>query len=298
MVELFPALTVALCVMGATLGFLQMKADQVTFLDADDIRLLKDDKKATAKDRPSIFDRWALRLVPWVERVLGATVMGWLDRQVEAAGPGATTRAQILRNISKLCLFMLPLGLVLALQGRIYAIPLVLAGVFILPVSRVAAAARKRKEQIEQDLPDFLDVLAVTVSAGLAFRAALRRVTDYFDGPLADEVKVALNELEHGLTMRAALQGVTARTRSDLVERFVRAFLQAEELGAPLAQTLNEIALDIRRESAQKAKKRASEAAPKISVVTTVFLTPASIILIVAGIYLGSGIDLSEMGLG
>src|SRR5699024_3078699 len=105
------------------------------------------------------------------------------------------------------------------------------------------------------DLPDFLDILSVTVTAGIAFRPALRRVAARFEGALADDVNLALDRLQHGASVRDAFEQMRDRSTSRMMERFVRAFLQAEELGAPLAETLKQIALDMRRDNAQRLRQ-------------------------------------------
>ena len=65
---------------------------------------------------------------------------------------------------------------------------------------------------------------------------------------------------------------------------FVTAFLQAEELGAPLAETLNQIAADMRRESAQRMRRRAAQTAPRVTLVTSLVLVPATLILVIVGL--------------
>ena len=75
------------------------------------------------------------------------------------------------------------------------------------------------------------------------------------------------------------------------MHRFVTAFLQAEELGAPLADTLNQIALDMRRESAQALRRKAAQTAPRVTLVTSLVLVPAALILVVVGLVLGADID-------
>jgi tight adherence protein C len=72
---------------------------------------------------------------------------------------------------------------------------------------------------------------------------------------------------------------------------FVSAFLQAEELGAPLSDTLNQIALDMRRESAQRTRRKAAQTAPRVTLVTSLVLVPATLVLIVAGLLISFNFD-------
>ena len=122
----------------------------------------------------------------------------------------------------------------------------------LLPLSAVAGAQRRRREQIDKDLPDFLDVLAVTVMAGVDFRAALARVAERFEGPLGEEITLTLHQIANGASVRR-LPGPARRSSSEAVAQFVSALLQSQELGAPLAESLKQIAEDMRRESGQRA---------------------------------------------
>ena len=82
---------------------------------------------------------------------------------------------------------------------------------------------------------------------------------------------------------------------STAVRSFTTAFLQADELGAPLAETLNQIALDMRRENAQALRRKASQTVPKVTLVTSLVMVPAALILIIVGLAIGSGIDFSGL---
>ena len=145
------------------------------------------------------------------------------------------------------------------------------------------------------DLPDFLDILAVTVSAGIAFRAAMARVIDRFEGALSGEIRLTLDQLAHGASIRVAFSNMEQRTGSQAMHSFVTAFLQAEELGAPLADTLNQIAADMRRESAQRMRRRANQTVPRVTLVTSLVLVPATLILVVVGLIVGINLDFGDL---
>lgn len=145
-------------------------------------------------------------------------------------------------------------------------------------------SARDRTARIERDLPDFLDVFAVTVAAGLPFRVAMQRVAEYHTGPLADELTIALREMQLGVPRRSALGRMRERSRSDNVATFVTALLQAEELGTPLASALQEISAEVRRQRAQQVRQAATKAQPKVSIVVTLTIVPGTIILVIGGI--------------
>ena len=154
----------------------------------------------------------------------------------------------------------------------------------------LSRAGRLRQERIERDLPDFLDILAVTVRAGLGYRSALQRVAESLGGPAGEEILTALRQMDLGATRRDAFLALRARNDSDSLSTFVGAQLQAEELGVPLSEALNDIALDMRRAAAQDARRRAARAAPRISLIVTTLIVPGSIILILASMILGTDI--------
>ncbi|SFJ82105.1 type II secretion system F family protein [Cellulomonas sp. KH9] len=155
------------------------------------------------------------------------------------------------------------------------------------------SAGRRRQEQIDMELPDFLDVLGVTVTAGLGFRQAVERVCDFHTGPLAEEMRTVLQEMSVGVSRRQAFIAMRDRTRSDGVAAFVTALLQAEELGVPLSSALDDIASDVRKEHAQRVRQAAAKAAPKVSLVVTMTIVPGTLILIGSSILLANSEVLS-----
>ena len=152
-----------------------------------------------------------------------------------------------------------------------------------------------RQAEIDRQMPDFLDVLAVTVSAGLGFRAALGRVAEGLGGPLAEELRQTLRQLDVGESRRKAFLELRDRNSSESLGTFVSAFLQAEELGAPLGRALVEIAADIRREGAQQARRRAARTSPRVSLIVSFLMVPAAMLLLGAGIFLSAGDGLLDL---
>lgn len=147
---------------------------------------------------------------------------------------------------------------------------------------------RSRQESIQRALPDFLDVLAVTVSAGLSFRHALARVAESMPGPLSDEFLIALRQMALGSARREAFEDLRARNPSPIMGQFVTAILQAEELGAPLSNALQDIALDMRREGAQLAKRQAQRINPRITMITTTLSLPAVMAIVLCAMFFSS----------
>jgi tight adherence protein C len=276
-------------------GYRMTKSDATRGLAVEDLVLLRDVQRREARGL-SPLERLAGKLVPTLRAVLGARGVASLQRRIDAAGrPDGLTVDVFLRRVGVwLLIFTAPVVIFLVAGRPLFAILGVVAAVF-LPLGRLAGAQRVRSEAIDRDLPDFLDVLAVTVTAGVAFRPALARVSERFQGPLADEILLTLGQLGNGASLRAAFNALRERTASEPVSQFVTAFLQSEELGAPLADTLNQIAADMRRDSAQRMRRRAARAAPRVTLVTSMILVPGVLITLLVGFFIGSGIDLGEM---
>lgn len=242
-------------------------------------------------------DALAAGLAPRALALLGPRRLARLRHRIDAAGRprGMTPEVYAGRKA------------VFAASGAAIALPFALRGSPLMAVSLLVLAvmwddialsrtARLRQAAIERGLPDFLDVLAVSVRAGLSFRAGLGRVAEATGGPLADEVTIALRELELGAPRREALEGLRSRNDSEALSAFVTALLQAEELGVPLSDALLDLAVDMRRRSAQEARRRAAKAAPRISLIVTVTIVPAAAILIIASIVVGADVDLGALG--
>jgi len=174
------------------------------------------------------------------------------------------------------------------------AVLLVVFGLFWIEVG-IWAAVRERKDAIDRTLPDFLDVLAVVVSAGLGFRQALDRVSEKYEGPWADELRITLRQMDMGVSRRQAFEELRKRNDSEQVAQFVTALQQGEELGAPIVETLIAIANDMRRTDAQNARRRAARAVPKATMVITTFMVPGTMVLLVAGFFIGSGTDFGSV---
>jgi tight adherence protein C len=243
--------------------------------------------------RSGLFERLTVGGVPVLRRIVPPRVLVWLQRQIDLAGrPSGIDVDTVLRQAVAWLLIMVPLAaLLLAIKYPLGAALAVLLAL-LMPVVRLATAARKRQEQIDKDLPDYLDVLAVTVSAGLGFRSALGTVSERFGGPVAEEVTTALHQIANGATVRSAFKALRSRSQSASMEEFVTAYLQAEELGAPLVETLNHIAADMRRASAQRLRQQAARVAPRITLVMTLVMVPATLVLVIGGFVVGLAPDL------
>lgn len=249
-------------------------------------------------DRSSPIQALYMRLGRWagpaIAEVLGPRWRVWATTMLAAGGQ---PRGYDLAGFADFqgAYVVLGLGAGLLLIPTVGMFLAVLLGVFIIiyPSVWLWSEAQRRQRLIERELPDFLDILAVTVSAGLSFRQALDRVGETLEGPLAEEVRRTLRRMDVGVRRRQAFVELRERNpRSTTMGLFVTAILQAEELGAPLATTLNQLARDMRREFSQQARRRAARAAPRISLIITMIIMPGVVALIVTALFMGSGVQI------
>ncbi|MFJ9207397.1 DUF5936 domain-containing protein [Streptomyces sp. L-9-10] len=241
-------------------------------------------------------DRLGMRYAPSVLRMMGPKRVDALRRRLDMAGnPGGITvdRYAARRAVYGILGVLAALALVMRGQPIIALIALAYGLVWTDVIIRSHIA--RRKEDIERTLPDFLDVLAVVVSAGLGFRQALERVAEKYKGPWSDELRITLRQMDMGVSRREAFDQLRKRNASEQVSMFVTALQQGEELGAPIVDTLIQIANDMRRTDAQNARRRAAQAIPKTTLVVTMVMLPATMLLIVLSFYYGSGVDFGDI---
>ena len=155
----------------------------------------------------------------------------------------------------------------------------------------LSRAGRLRQEAIERDLPDFLDILAVSVRAGLGYRYALRRVAESLGGPVGEEMLTVLRQIDLGATAATRSWPCASATSSESLKSFVGAQLQAEELGVPLSEALNDIAPDMRRIGPpERAPPGAARGPAREPAVVTTLIVPGSMILILLSMFFATDV--------
>ncbi|WP_236240185.1 DUF5936 domain-containing protein [Streptomyces sp. CC228A] len=244
----------------------------------------------------SAIDRLGMRYAPSVLRVMGPKRVDKVRRKLDMAGnPNGMTIDRYAARVAVYAGLGSLTSLSMLMNGQVMlAILFFVYGIFWTDVT-IKSAMDRRKADIERTLPDFLDVLAVVVSAGLGFRQALERVAEKYAGPWADELRITLRQMDMGVSRRDAFEQLRKRNESEQVSMFVSALQQGEELGAPIVDTLIQIANDMRRTDAQKARQRASKAVPKATMIVTSFMLPGTMILIGVGFYYASGVDFNDL---
>jgi tight adherence protein C len=173
----------------------------------------------------------------------------------------------------------------LASKGLLLGIGLCLIG-FVLPDVFVTFKTRGRREVLRAELPDALDLLAVSVEAGLGFDGAISKLTEHMDGPLADEFALALGEMRIGESRQNALTKMMQRVGTPEFSAFVRAIIQADQLGISLGRILKVQAADTRIRRQLTAEERAMKAPIKMLFPTVLFIFPAMFIVILGPAFL------------
>jgi tight adherence protein C len=135
---------------------------------------------------------------------------------------------------------------------------------FVAPNFYIYQMGYDRSEQMQKDLPDALDLLTISVEAGLAFDAALARVSKNTDGPLAAEFARVLQEMNIGMGRTHAMRALGERTHIPELRSFVTAMVQADAFGIPIGQVLRVQANEMRVKRRQRAEEKAQKVPVKI----------------------------------
>ena len=148
------------------------------------------------------------------------------------------------------------------------------------PTGKLSTAMKKRQESLLKDLPDTLDLLAISVEAGVGFEGALEVVCQNFQSPLADEFSRTLKEMELGLPRREALQNLKKRTEVPELSNFVLALTQADALGMPIGRVLKTQATEMRTKRRQWAREKAAKLPVKILFPLVLFIFPPVFVIV------------------
>lgn len=235
------------------------------------------------------------------ERVVGPSAL-WFARAAMRLSPRATTEsiharllsAGMSRTVTPTTFLAVKgaagaggafLGLTLGgLTGGL-AIGLVFAAVlgaigFVLPSVFVSMRARRRREEIRAQLPDALDLLAVSVEAGLGFDGAVDKLTEHMEGALAEEFELTIGGMRIGESRQDALKKLAERAAAPEVASFTRSIIQADQLGISLGRILRVQAADSRLKRQAAAEEKAMKSPIKMLFPTVLFIFPAMFLVV------------------
>jgi tight adherence protein C len=220
------------------------------------------------------------------QRLMGTGERG-IRRQLLAAGmyevePATVVGYRILALVgaSLLWIWMAAVALQLPTVIIVLGTALFAAIGWMLPMSYLNRRARHRTETIERELPELIDLLVVTLEAGLSFLASLHMAAERLRGPLGEELRLALHEQRLGLTANDALHGMLRRSETPALRTFVRSVIQGETLGVSTGQIMRNLALEMRKNRRAKAEERAQKAPLKMLFPLIFLIFPAMFIVL------------------
>jgi tight adherence protein C len=135
---------------------------------------------------------------------------------------------------------------------------------WMAPVSIVKGRAKKRLAEVDYALPELIDLIVVSLEAGIGFSGSLNVAADRILGPLGEELRLANQEQRMGLQGWEALENLQKRCPTDTVKSFVRSVVQGERLGVSMGQIMRNLAVEMRMRRRQMAEERAHKAPIKM----------------------------------
>jgi len=268
----------------------------------------------TASREPSIKDRVEQvtrlgRVVPEREQVLARPLvqrmLGPVAKKISGAVLAATPKSVLqaaghkLDSIGNpwdmspgeyvilrvLTLVVIPMGVVILCgglgTGKALLFALVAVGFgWIVPEIMMQSKAKQRGQEIQKALPDALDLLTVSVEAGLGIDAALVRVVERRKGPLSDEFGIVLKEMRVGTSRREALKQLSERVRVDDITSFVSAIIQTDQLGVGIGNILRIQADQSRAKRRQRVEESAMKAPIKMLFPLVFFIFPTLFVVL------------------
>lgn len=265
------------------------RAGSYAVVSPDDGDMAKSARERLLEPALDRFSELAVRMSPQGKRLE-------LQRKLRNAGTAITPRT-LLGIKGALCSAGIS---VILLGGGAASLPVLIGGLilfiagFMGPDFWLNGRIRSRRDEMERMLPDTLDLLTVSVEAGLGFDAAVAKVCEKMDGPLIEELDTVAREIRVGETRRQALRNLGDRVESDDLRSFARSIIQADELGTSLGRTLKVQAQDMRVHRQLAAEEKAMKAPVKMLFPTVLFIFPAMFIVILGPAFLNIMTVLAE----
>lgn len=227
------------------------------------------------------------RFAKLVKALAPHTYLASLDQRLVLAGsPRGMDGARVFTLQMLLgAVFSLTVGLGRAMAGQNNAATLLAAAVagliaWVLPRVWVSMRANARQERIRKDLPDLLDMLLISVEAGLGFDAAVAKIVRRTPGPLAEEFGRMLRDGQAGLSRREALKRLASRNDVSELNTFIMAMVQADVFGVSVANILRAQARELRVKRRQHAQEMAQKAPAKMVFPLILCILPATLIVL------------------
>jgi tight adherence protein C len=248
--------------------------------------------------QPSFGDRV---LTPMLERLLGlgkritpADHAERIRRKLDVAGNPPGWTVDRVTSLKVLGLFLGPVaGVMLAMLLGWAVGPLLAAAIggglvgYFAPNLYLYQKGYDRTAQMQKALPDALDLLTISVEAGLGFDSALSQVARNTDGPLAHEFARVLQEMQIGLGRANALRALGERSTLPDLRSFASAMVQADTFGIPVGQVLRVQSSEIRVKRRQRAEEQAQKVPVKILLPLIACILPCLFIVVIGPAVIG-----------
>lgn len=237
-------------------------------------KTLEEFQAGTQRRDQSALEKLVLRSLP------GKTQSGLLQKLLEAGWYDITPVQIVLRVVGAAIagiVLVLFLGRMVDLDGwmTIFLSLTIVVCCAYIPVFLMERAREARKVDVQRRLPDFLDMVAATVQAGLSVNAALGYAVDAAPGALGDEIREALSEMRLGRSRSEALRAAASRLNQPEFSTTITAITQAERLGANIAKVLSELAEDTRNHRIMMAEEHGAKLPVKMAFPMAFFMLPA-----------------------
>ncbi|MEA4806916.1 type II secretion system F family protein [Acetobacterium wieringae] len=150
----------------------------------------------------------------------------------------------------------------------------------IAPVVFLKLKINKRQGAISNELPDIMDILCVTMEAGLGFDSALIKIGERLSGVLVAELNIVHSEINYGKPRKDALKSLADRNSVEELKTFVGSIIQAEQLGIPINHVLKAQSEELRIKRRQRAEEKAMKAPVKMMIPLVFFVLPVLFIVL------------------
>jgi tight adherence protein C len=209
-----------------------------------------------------------------------------LRKSLVAAGMYRTSPGTVF-GYALLCTFALPAIWIWIGVASGSSTKLVIVGTLLLaflgwfaPGFVIQRRAESRIHRIDRGMPELIDLLVVTVEAGLSLSAALQLAGERMKGPLGDELRIVLQEQRMGLTPVQALENMVGRCPTPAVESFARTMVQGQLLGVSVGQILRTLAVEMRKRRRAQVEQQAQKAPIKMLFPLVFMIFPALFVVI------------------
>lgn len=259
----------------------------------------------------------------WAQRIVGPRLRTLVDSTNLSQGTESAVRQRLLRagfpyglsakdfiTLKRILAVAIPV-LLISFNGLVSRfIPLLNTGVygyggaivigffvgFIAPDFWLMSVVRKRRHMMQKALPDVIDLICVSVEAGLGLIAAMQEVATRFRGPLGDELMRVLSELRVGKSFAQALRDMATRLGIEDFSQFASQIIQAEQLGISIGNALRAQSQIMREKRKQRAEEQAQKAPVKMMIPLILFILPTLFIVIMGPAAIMGYEELSRTG--